>query len=127
MSTRWFGERVPRMEDERLLRGRGRFTDDLHEGALEACFVRSPYAHARITSIDVEAARAAPGVRAVYTASELPFGLHHALHVLVSFQPCPGRNMTIRRAPLLVKPFVTLGNQLRIIARHGFSCRSLLI
>jgi CO/xanthine dehydrogenase Mo-binding subunit len=74
MSTRWFGERVPRVEDERLLRGQGRFTDDLHEGALEGCFVRSPYAHARITSINSEAARSAPGVRAVYTAKDLPFG-----------------------------------------------------
>src|SRR5207249_6922219 len=73
MSTRWFGQRVPRVEDERLLRGQGRFTDDLHEGALEGCFVRSPHARARITSIDLDAARAAPGVRAVYTAKDLPF------------------------------------------------------
>jgi aerobic carbon-monoxide dehydrogenase large subunit len=71
---RWFGERVPRVEDDRLLRGQGRFTDDLHEGALEGCFVRSPYAHARITSVNVEPARSAPGVRAVYTAKNLPFG-----------------------------------------------------
>ena len=52
MSTRWFGERVLRSEDERLLRGRGLYTDDLDQGALHACFVRSPYAHARILGID---------------------------------------------------------------------------
>ena len=74
MTTRWFGEPVLRLEDERLLRGRGRYTDDLDEGALHGCFVRSPYAHARITAIDVEAARRAPGVAAVYTAADLPFG-----------------------------------------------------
>ncbi|HEX6350230.1 MAG TPA: aerobic carbon-monoxide dehydrogenase large subunit [Candidatus Dormibacteraeota bacterium] len=74
MSTRWFGERVERREDDRLLRGAGRFTDDLHEGALEACFVRSPYAHARVVSIDATTALKAPGVHAVYTARDLPFG-----------------------------------------------------
>src|ERR1700693_2439415 len=74
MTTRWFGERVQRVEDDRLLRGNGRFTDDLHEGAVESCFVRSPYAHARITSVDVSAARALPGVAAVYVAADLPFG-----------------------------------------------------
>jgi len=74
MTTRWFGARVPRVEDDRLLRGQGRFTDDIDEGALESCLVRSPYAHARIKSIDVSAARALPGVAAVYTAADLPFG-----------------------------------------------------
>jgi carbon-monoxide dehydrogenase large subunit len=74
MTTRWFGERVPRVEDDRLLRGHGRFTDDIGEGALEAVLVRSPYAHARVLSIDVSAARAMPGVAAVYTAADLPFG-----------------------------------------------------
>ena len=73
MTTRWFGERVQRLEDERFLRGTGLYTDDL-EGALEGCFVRSPYAHARITSIDTSAATAVPGVVAVYTAADLPFG-----------------------------------------------------
>ena len=74
MTTRWFGAPVQRMEDDRLLRGRGRYTDDIDEGALECCFVRSPYAHARITSIDVTAAREMPGLAAVYTAADLPFG-----------------------------------------------------
>jgi len=74
MTTRWFGAPVQRLEDERLLRGQGRYTDDIGEGALECCFVRSPYAHARITSIDVTAAREVPGVVAVYTAADLPFG-----------------------------------------------------
>jgi carbon-monoxide dehydrogenase large subunit len=74
VTTRWFGESVRRLEDERLLRGAGRYTDDLEEGALHGCFVRSPLAHARIRSIDVEAACRAPGVATVYTAADLPFG-----------------------------------------------------
>ena len=82
MTTRWFGERVRRLEDERLLRGRGRYTDDLDEGALHGCFARSPHAHARIAAIDVEAARRAPGVAAVYTAADLPFG-HLDLPLLI--------------------------------------------
>jgi aerobic carbon-monoxide dehydrogenase large subunit len=82
MTTRWFGERVRRLEDERLLRGRGRYTDDVDEGALHGCFVRSPHAHARITGIDVESARRAPGVAAVYTAADLPFG-HVDLPLLI--------------------------------------------
>src|SRR4029077_1863376 len=57
-----------------LLRGHGRFTDDIDEGALESYIVRSPFAHARIRSIDVTAARAVAGVAAVYTAVDLPFG-----------------------------------------------------
>jgi aerobic carbon-monoxide dehydrogenase large subunit len=74
MTTRWFGARVQRVEDDRLLRGHGRFTDDIDDGALDSVLVRSPYAHARILSIDVSAARAVPGVAAVYTAADLPFG-----------------------------------------------------
>jgi carbon-monoxide dehydrogenase large subunit len=74
MTTRWFGARVQRVEDDRLLRGNGRFTDDIGEGALESYLVRSPFAHARIKSIDVSAARAVPGVVAVYLAADLPFG-----------------------------------------------------
>jgi aerobic carbon-monoxide dehydrogenase large subunit len=74
VTTRWFGAPVQRLEDERLLRGKGRYTDDIGEGALECSFVRSPYAHARITSIDVTGAREVPGVVAVYTAADLPFG-----------------------------------------------------
>ena len=74
MTTRWFGQRVQRVEDDRLLRGHGRFTDDIDDGALESVLVRSPYAHALIRSIDASAARAMPGVVAVFTAANLPFG-----------------------------------------------------
>jgi carbon-monoxide dehydrogenase large subunit len=61
-----------RLEDHRFVTGRGRFVDDLpFPGALHAHILRSPYAHARIVSIDGEAARAMEGVLAVYTAADL--------------------------------------------------------
>ena len=53
------GQAVPRIEDPRLLRGGGRYTDDISlPGQARAVVVRSPHAHARITSIDTEAAKA---------------------------------------------------------------------
>ena len=73
MGARHFGARVARLEDPALLTGRGRFVDDIRlAGALHACFVRSPYAHAKIRSLDAFAARAMPGVHAVLTADDLP-------------------------------------------------------
>ncbi|MFR9731759.1 xanthine dehydrogenase family protein molybdopterin-binding subunit [Saccharopolyspora sp. MS10] len=66
------GNEVQRVEDPELLRGRGSYVDDLPlEGVLRAGFVRSPIAHAEITSIDVSAARTAPGVVAACTAADL--------------------------------------------------------
>jgi carbon-monoxide dehydrogenase large subunit len=70
--ARYVGMRVRRREDDRLVRGRGRHVGDLRPaGTLHAAIVRSPYAHAQVVSIDGSAARAAPGVIAVYTATDL--------------------------------------------------------
>ena len=69
---RYTGMRIKRLEDPRLLTGRGRYLDDLGlPRMLFASFVRSPYAHARIVRIDAAAARALPGVVAVVTADDL--------------------------------------------------------
>ncbi|MFO0519239.1 MAG: hypothetical protein ACK515_02300, partial [bacterium] len=62
------GASIPRLEDDALITGRGRFVDDIHmPGLLQAAFVRSSHAHAAIRSIDASAALALPGVHAVYT------------------------------------------------------------
>jgi carbon-monoxide dehydrogenase large subunit len=62
-----------RKEDRRLITGAGRFVDDLSRpGLLHMAVVRSRHAHARIIEAGVEAARALPGVRAVWTAPDLP-------------------------------------------------------
>jgi len=66
------GTPVRRLEDGALLRGGARFVDDMQlDGMVHAAFVRSPFAHARITGIDVAAAREAPGVIAVYTIDDI--------------------------------------------------------
>src|SRR5205823_1127778 len=65
------GARVKRTEDPRLLTGRGSFVDDRQVNALQVAFRRSEHAHARILSIDYAAARAAPGVIAVFTVDDL--------------------------------------------------------
>ena len=60
-----------RREDWRFLTGKGRYTDNTAPAdALAVFYVRSPHAHARIVGIDIEAALAAPGVAAVYTAED---------------------------------------------------------
>ncbi len=72
MTTRYFGKPIKRNEDPRLLTGRALFTDDVHlPGMAQVAFVRSPYAHARITSIDTSAAEPMDGVLAIYTAADL--------------------------------------------------------
>lgn len=67
----FIGRPMPRFEDLRLVRGAGRYTDDLWmAGQAVAVFVRAPHAHARIVSIDVSAARGRPGVLAVLTGAD---------------------------------------------------------
>ncbi len=71
-STPMIGARVQRREDHRLLTGAGRYLADLElPGAYEAAFLRSPHAAARLVSFDTAAARALPGVIAVYTGEDL--------------------------------------------------------
>jgi aerobic carbon-monoxide dehydrogenase large subunit len=66
------GARLPRLEDQPLLIGKGRFIDDIAcPGVLHAAFVRSPHAHAAIRRIDTRDALAVPGVHAVLTLDDL--------------------------------------------------------
>ena len=66
------GQPVPRQEDPTLLRGLGRYTDDLAvEGQAWCVMVRSPYAHGVICGIGTAAAKAMPGVLGVYTAADM--------------------------------------------------------
>lgn len=68
----WIGKPVRRVEDDRLIRGEGRYLADLHlPGTLVAYFVRSPYAHAKIGPVDASAARAMPGIVAIHTAADV--------------------------------------------------------
>jgi carbon-monoxide dehydrogenase large subunit len=68
---RFIGKPVPRHEDDRLVRGQGRFSDDFAlDGQAYAVMVRSPYPHARIVAVDTAAACALPGVLGVFTGAD---------------------------------------------------------
>jgi aerobic carbon-monoxide dehydrogenase large subunit len=68
---RFIGKPLPRKEDERLVTGKGRFSDDFNlDGQIHAAMVRSPYPHARIVAIDTAAAKAMPGVLGVFTGAD---------------------------------------------------------
>jgi len=68
----WAGQNVPRKEDKRLVQGEGVFVDDVkRHGMGYVFFVRSPYAHAHITSIDVSQAEAIKGVYGTLTGEEV--------------------------------------------------------
>ena len=68
----WVGASLPRKEEDRLLRGRGKFADDIKlREMLYLRFVRSPYAHARVASVDTSAAEALPGVVCSITGKEI--------------------------------------------------------
>jgi carbon-monoxide dehydrogenase large subunit len=72
IAGRFVGARVSRVEDRRLLAGAGRYVDDVRvPGMLHAAFVRSPFPHAEIGSIDVSDARALPGVHLILTGDDL--------------------------------------------------------
>ena len=71
-ASAYIGKRVPRRELGRLLHGRGRYVADIKlPRMLHLAFIRSPYPHAKIASIDAAAARAAPGVIRIFTGAEL--------------------------------------------------------
>jgi len=80
-AARYAGARVNRIEDRRLLTGRGTYVDDVvRPGMLHAYFVRSPYARAAIRGIDTAAALAAPGARFVFTAGDLNVDVREQWH-----------------------------------------------
>ncbi len=101
------GQAVKRVEDVRLVTGRGNYTSDYApEGALHAVFLRSPHAHAAFSFGDLEAARAMPGVKAVYVAADFA-----ALGDLPCLSLVPAENSVT--APLTAYPVMAKG-----VARH---------
>ncbi len=70
--NKWVGQAVPRKEEDRLLRGLGKFADDIKLGEmLYLRFVRSPYAHAKLITVDTSRAEALAGVACVLTGAEI--------------------------------------------------------
>src|SRR6202012_4687240 len=89
------GKPVKRLEDQRLLTGKGQFIDDKpEEGALWLYVLRSPHAHARVASIDVSAAKERPGVEAVFTGADLIADDIGTIPTLTIFKRPDGSPMT---------------------------------
>jgi carbon-monoxide dehydrogenase large subunit len=111
------GRSVPRLEDERLLRGQGRFLDDLHlDGAVEAAFLRSPHAHARLVRIDTAGALAQPGVLAVIDGAAVaarlePMVFDIAKLVPESVQRATNPTVRVHPMPALAADRVTYAGQ----------------
>ena len=98
------GQGVSRFEDPRLIRGGGRYTDDIKlPGMAHGVVLRSPYAHAKIKSIDITAAKAAPGVLAVLTAADVKAAGYGDLPVPGGLKRRDGTPMYKTRYPILAE------------------------
>jgi len=83
VTTQMVGAPVARSEDPRLLRGEGRFLDDLGHDAYQVAILRSPHAHARILDIDVTDALEVDGLIAIHTFEDLPPRLRQPMPLLI--------------------------------------------
>ncbi len=85
MTTKLMGQKVQRVEDQRFLRGQGRYVDDVAvgSGTLHAAVLRSPHAHARIVDIDVSGVLDVEGVHAVWTYDDLTGPMAEPLPLLI--------------------------------------------
>ncbi len=119
----YIGRSVPRPNAPRLARGGGRFVDDVAVARLaHAVFVRSPHAHARMRSIDVGAARAAPGVFGVFTGRDLA-GIHDpwvgVLTHLEGLKSAPQRALPVERATWQGEAVVAVVAESRALAEDA--------
>jgi aerobic carbon-monoxide dehydrogenase large subunit len=96
------GQSVPRAEDPRLLRGEGRYTDDINlPGQAHAFILRSPHAHGIIRAIDLDAAQAMPGVVAIYTGADLQAAGYGTLPCFVALKSHDGSPLIAPENPAL--------------------------
>jgi aerobic carbon-monoxide dehydrogenase large subunit len=106
------GQPVKRLEDQRLLTGKGQFIDDKPaEGTLWLHVLRSPHAHARIVSIDVKAATDMPGVEAVFTGTDLIKDEIGTIPTLAIFKRPDGSPMTVPPRRLLAHEVVRFAGE----------------
>ena len=108
------GRDVARVEDKALIRGAGRFVDDIAlPGMLHVAFVRSPHAHAKITSIDTAIAVAMPGVHAVMTLADL--APHLTDTRLMVAMPSPSYRLDLNRPVLASEEVVHVGEAIVMV------------
>src|ERR1700684_1477909 len=106
------GQPVKRLEDQRLLTGKGQFIDDKPEdGALWLHVLRSPHAHARIVSVDIKSAGGMPDVEAVYTGADLIADDIGTLPTLLVFKRPDGSPMTAPPRRLLAHEIVRFAGE----------------
>src|SRR5258705_1811776 len=106
------GQPVKRLEDQRLLTGKGQFIDDKpEEGALWLHVLRSPHAHAKIVSIDTKAAAEMPGVEAIYTGADLIRDDIGTIPTLSIFKRPDGKPMTVPPRRLLAHEIVRFAGE----------------
>ena len=121
------GQPVKRLEDQRLLTGKGQFIDDRpEEGALWLYVLRSPHAHAKIVSVDTKAAAAMPGVQAVYTGADLIADDIGTLPTLLVFPRPDGKPMTAPPRRLLAHEIVRFAGEpvAAVVATSRFAAQS---
>ena len=113
-SHKFIGQPIARIEDHALITGTGRFVGDIYlPGILEAAFVRSSFAHARIKSIDTTAARATPGVHAVLTFEDLrPLLTQDRLPLELRLEPLPPN---VTPFPLAKDEVVFVGEAIAVV------------
>src|SRR5258708_2707030 len=101
------GKSVPRLEDDRLLKGAGCYTDDFDlPDALHACLVRSPHAHARILKIDFSEAVKSSGVKAIFTGKDVEADGLGDVPCLIPVVNLDGSNRKETPRPVLAKDMV---------------------
>ena len=112
------GQGVSRFEDPRLVRGDGRYTDDIKlPGLAHSVVLRSPHAHAKIKSIDTAAAKSAPGVLAVLTSADIKAAGYGDLPVPGGLKRRDGSPMYRPRYPILVEDRVRwIGDSVAFVA-----------
>jgi carbon-monoxide dehydrogenase large subunit len=115
------GQSVTRVEDQRFTTGNGRFVDDMSpEGCLHGVVVRSPVAHGRIERIDASAARAAPGVVAVYTGQDWKDAGLPAIPIRPSIANADGSEIAVPpRWPLAVDKVFHVGDGVAFVVAES--------
>jgi carbon-monoxide dehydrogenase large subunit len=117
MAARNVGTAVKRLEDARLITGRGRYVDDIVlPGLLEMAFVRSSEAHAGIRSVDTATARALPGVVAVYTLADLGPG---AAKPMLQSYPSPAIKQNVTQYPLAKDEVCYVGEAIAVVVAEN--------
>lgn len=119
-AERFFGKRIRRFEDPRLLAGEGAFLEDYRlPGMLHAAFVRSPYAHAEIRSVPVEVARDVPGVVGVFAANDFTLRPTPTVVPHPAYRPCSQLPLAQDKVRFVGEPIAVVVAETRYQAEDG--------